>query len=79
MATTDAVLLASIIAMQGVLLRIYRAAMENTDPPSTKLVMGGWAALALGILVKGPVAPAVAAVTIIALCAWGDGAGRKVQ
>ena len=70
MATTDAVLLASIIGMQGVLLRIYRAAKENTDPPSTRLVMAGWAALALGIMVKGPVAPAVAAVTVIALCAY---------
>jgi 4-amino-4-deoxy-L-arabinose transferase-like glycosyltransferase len=79
MATTDAVLLATIIAMQGVLLRIYRAAKENTDPPSTKLVMAGWAALALGVLLKGPVAPAVALVTIIALLAWGDGAGRKLN
>ena len=79
MATTDAVLLATIIAMQTVLLRIYRAAKEGADPPATKLVMGGWAALALGILVKGPVAPAVALVTVIALLAWGDGAERKLN
>ena len=70
MATTDAVLLAAIIGMQGVLLRIYRTAKEDAAQPSTRLVMAGWAALALGIMVKGPVGPAVAAVTVIALCAY---------
>jgi 4-amino-4-deoxy-L-arabinose transferase-like glycosyltransferase len=70
MATTDAVLLASIVAMQGVLLSLYRAAKENTPPPSGKRIMAGWAALAIGILVKGPVAPAMAAATIVALMIW---------
>jgi 4-amino-4-deoxy-L-arabinose transferase-like glycosyltransferase len=69
-ATTDAVLLASTTAMQGVLLRLYRACREGSAPPSTGLVLAGWAALAVGILVKGPVAPGLAAVTLIALCAW---------
>ncbi len=70
-ATTDAVLLACTTAMQGVLLRVYRAAREPEAPqPSTALVLAGWAALALGILVKGPVAPALAAVTLIPLCLW---------
>lgn len=64
MATTDAVQLAAITAMQGVLLRLYRG------PISRKLALAGWAALAVGIMVKGPVAPAVAAVTILALALW---------
>ena len=58
-ATTDAVLLATIMGMQGVLLRLYQG------PISTRLALSGWAALAIGILVKGPVTPAVAAVTVI--------------
>jgi 4-amino-4-deoxy-L-arabinose transferase-like glycosyltransferase len=70
MATTDAVQLAAIALMQGVLLRIYRAAKEGMEQPSTSLVLAGWAGLAVGILVKGPVAPAVAAATIVALIVW---------
>ena len=70
-ATTDVVLLACCVAMQGVALRIYKASRVADAPsPSTGLVLAGWAALGLGILVKGPVAPALAAVTLIPLCLW---------
>jgi 4-amino-4-deoxy-L-arabinose transferase-like glycosyltransferase len=79
MATTDAVLLASVMGAQGVLLRVYRAAKEDTAPPSLRLVLAGWAALAVGILVKGPVAPAVTTVTIIALVGWDTWLDRKAQ
>jgi 4-amino-4-deoxy-L-arabinose transferase-like glycosyltransferase len=68
-ATTDAVLLATVIGVQGVLLRIYRASAEGT-PVTTRLAMWGWAAFALGILVKGPVIAGVAAATIAALLIW---------
>ena len=68
-ATTDAVLLATVMGVQGVLLRIYRAAAGGVAV-STRLVMWGWAALALGILVKGPVIAGVAAATIAALLIW---------
>jgi len=64
MATTDAMLLATIMVLQGILFRIYQG------PVSTRLALTGWAVLALGILVKGPVAPGVAAATVIALLAW---------
>ena len=70
MATTDAVLLACIIAMQAALLQVYRAAKTGADPPPKKLVLLGWAAVAIGILIKGPVAPGVALATLIALFAW---------
>ena len=70
MATTDAVQLAAIMAMQGVLLRVWRAVKENSPPPSRNLILSGWAALAVGILAKGPVAPAIAAATVIALFVW---------
>jgi len=70
MATTDAVLLAAITFAQGVLLRVWRAAKDNAPPPSGRLVLAGWAAMAVGILVKGPVAPGVAMATAITLMAW---------
>ena len=82
-ATTDAVLLACVIGMQGVLLRVWRAAQEDAPPPSRRLVLAGWAALAVGILVKGPVAPGVALATIVgcwlALGAWRDETGKVIR
>jgi 4-amino-4-deoxy-L-arabinose transferase-like glycosyltransferase len=70
-ATTDAVLLACVLGVQGVLLRVYRAAREPEAPqPSSWLVWLGWVACAAGILVKFPVVPGVAAVTVIGLVAW---------
>ena len=77
-ATTDAVQLACIVGMQGVLLRLYQdpsarpgeRSEDGHQKKSRRMVLWGWAALAFGILVKGPVAPAVAAVTILALAAW---------
>lgn len=70
-ATTDAVLLACVLGVQGVLLRLYRAAREEDfSDPRNRTVMWGWAALGLGILVKGPVILGVAASTLIALTGW---------
>lgn len=70
-ATTDAVLLACVLGVQGVLLRLYRAAREEGFPALRKrTVMWGWAALGFGILIKGPVVLGVAAFTLIALTAW---------
>src|SRR6478736_2417609 len=55
-ATTDAVLLACVLAVQGVLLRLYRAARDPDYPaPGNRIVMWGWAATGLGILVKFPI------------------------
>ena len=48
-ATTDAVLLACALAVQGVLLRLYRAARDPDAPqPSRRLVVAGWIACAAG-------------------------------
>src|ERR1700761_7708892 len=70
-ATTDAVLLACALGMQGVLLRLYRAARDETAPkPSQRLVQWGWAACAFGILVKFPVVPGVGIATMLGLVAW---------
>ena len=70
-ATTDAVLLAAILGAQGALLRVYLAARDSRrTPPARGIVLLGWAALGLGVLVKGPVALAIAALTVIGLSLW---------
>ncbi|MGH6887945.1 MAG: ArnT family glycosyltransferase [Rhizomicrobium sp.] len=69
MATTDAALLACVTAVQAALMRVYLFARGN-KPPSAALIFGGWAALAVGVLLKGPVIVAVAAVSAIAIALW---------
>lgn len=79
-ATTDAVLLACVIGVQGVLLRLYRAARDaDFVAPRNRAVMWGWAVLGFGILVKGPVVLAVAAVTLIGLVGWDFWEQRRNQ
>jgi 4-amino-4-deoxy-L-arabinose transferase-like glycosyltransferase len=71
-AKTDAVLLATIVATQGVLMRLYLAARqpETHGSPSRGLVLLGWAAFGLGVLVKGPVILTVCLTTIVGLVLW---------
>jgi 4-amino-4-deoxy-L-arabinose transferase-like glycosyltransferase len=70
-ATTDAVQLACVLGVMGVLMRVYLAGRNaQRAVPTTRLVLAGWAALSAGILVKGPVVPAVALITIVTLVAW---------
>jgi hypothetical protein len=70
-ATTDAVLLAAILAAQGVFLRIYKASRENRPlSHPVEFALLGWAAIGVGVLVKGPVAPAVPLLTLAALSLW---------
>lgn len=70
-ATTDAVLLAFALVVQGVLLRVYRAAREAQAPrPSTRLILLGWAAAGAGALVKFPLVPGVAIAAVLGLIAW---------
>lgn len=70
-ATTDAVQLACAMGVMGILLRAYIAGRDpHRHTPSIYLVLTGWVALAAGILVKGPVVPAVALATIVALVVW---------
>lgn len=79
MAKTDAMLLASIVIMQGALGRIYVATRSEltgrwedmvTTPPGTLTVSIFWIALGVGILIKGPVAILVGGATVIALTLW---------
>ncbi|HKT18087.1 MAG TPA: glycosyltransferase family 39 protein [Stellaceae bacterium] len=66
LAKTDAVLLACITAAQLALARLYLAARQGAQA-DWRIALLFWLALAFGILVKGPVGPAVSALTIILL------------
>ena len=66
LAKTDAVLLACVTAAQWALARLYLSARQGA-PGDWRFALLFWLALALGILVKGPVAPAVSVLTIAAL------------
>lgn len=69
-ATTDAVLLATIVAAESILIRFYLAARENKPPPGPWIALAGWAAIGISVLIKGPVIAAVLALTIIPLSLW---------
>lgn len=64
LAKTDAVLLATIVAAQGALARLYVGAAAER---SLRLALAFWAALGVGILVKGPMAPLVVGLTALTL------------
>ncbi|HEY3638117.1 MAG TPA: glycosyltransferase family 39 protein [Rhizomicrobium sp.] len=68
-ATTDAALLATVIAAQYALMRVYLAA-RGRSAPSRILILGGWAAVGAGLLIKGPVILAVLGATAFALSLW---------
>jgi 4-amino-4-deoxy-L-arabinose transferase-like glycosyltransferase len=68
-AKTDAALAGCITVAQAVLMRIYLSVRtpDTVMPPTRGLVMLGWTAFALGILIKGPVVVLVCGASIIAV------------
>ncbi len=68
LAKADAVLLACIILAQGALAHIYLARQAPRETVGTAALF--WVAIGVGILVKGPVAPAVAFLTILPLAIY---------
>lgn len=66
LAKTDAMLLATIVAAQGSLGRLYIQA-QRAQPTGAGTALTFWAAQGIGILIKGPVAPLVSILTIAAL------------
>jgi 4-amino-4-deoxy-L-arabinose transferase-like glycosyltransferase len=70
LATTDAALLALIVVAQGCLGVLYMAAQHGRSG-SVWYAAGFWLAQGLAILIKGPVAPMISALTIIALAFTG--------
>ncbi len=68
-AATDAVLCGTTTLAMAALARLYLA--ERGGPAAGKWVRPlFWSALSLAILVKGPIAPMVVALTLGALCLW---------
>ncbi|MBI1207821.1 MAG: phospholipid carrier-dependent glycosyltransferase [Azospirillum sp.] len=67
MAKTDACLLASVLLAQGVLARVWLGRL-GSDRPGWGLTCLFWAALGIGILIKGPIGPMVTVATAAALC-----------
>jgi len=68
---TDAVLIATVLASQGVLMRAYLSARDAARAaPTLGLALAGWTAFAIGVLLKGPIILAVCAVTIVAISLW---------
>lgn len=65
LAKTDAVLLASVVAMQAGMAQLYCRVQKDSNSINRLLFWGG---LGVGVLIKGPVAPAVALFTLIWLC-----------
>jgi 4-amino-4-deoxy-L-arabinose transferase-like glycosyltransferase len=64
-AKSDAALLAAIVLAQGALARIYLIRRKRQD--MVGIAAAFWIALGVGILIKGPVAPALAVLTLLPL------------
>jgi 4-amino-4-deoxy-L-arabinose transferase-like glycosyltransferase len=71
-AKTDAVLLATVATSQAILIRAYLSARAPATcaSPGLGLVLAGWAAFGLGVLVKGPVIALVCIAGILAVSLW---------
>jgi 4-amino-4-deoxy-L-arabinose transferase-like glycosyltransferase len=69
-AKTDAVLLATVLGSQALLMRAYLADKLGRAPPGLWLALGGWTAFAVGVMIKGPIIMAVLAVSIVAISLW---------
>jgi len=67
-ATTDAMLLASIVAAQGALGLIYTRSRSGENPGVLPALLF-WTAQGIGILLKGPVISMISVLTVIALVA----------
>jgi 4-amino-4-deoxy-L-arabinose transferase-like glycosyltransferase len=74
LATTDAVLLATVVTAQGALSQYYLRVGEDI-PPGPGVFVAFWVAQAMGILIKGPITPMISLLTIGCLVA----ADREVK
>ncbi len=66
-AKTDAMLLACVVAQQLALARHYLASRDAAQPAGAAWSLLFWLATAAGILIKGPIAPLVAVLTLLTL------------
>lgn len=80
MAKTDAMLTACIAIAQFLLARFYLARdgltpIPGTAPPGTASAVGLWLAVAVGVLIKGPLILLFCGATILMLAAWDRSVG----
>src|SRR5580693_8694197 len=68
LAKTDAVLLLTVVLAMSVLARVYLAPRRNDPQPGLGLLAVFWTALAVSILVKGPVILMVVGLAAASLC-----------
>jgi 4-amino-4-deoxy-L-arabinose transferase-like glycosyltransferase len=68
-AKTDAVLLGATTLAMAALARIY-AARRGGAPASRRIIWVMWSALAVAVLVKGPVGPMVMGLAMVTLAIW---------
>jgi 4-amino-4-deoxy-L-arabinose transferase-like glycosyltransferase len=73
-AATDAVLAGAVTLAMAALGRLYLASRGGA-PAGWRVKALFWVAVALSVLVKGPIGPLVIVLTLIALCVW-DRSGR---
>ena len=66
-AITDTVLLSTVIFSQGFLALIYFSYQPGRKTP-VRYAVGFWLAQSAGILIKGPIAPMVALLTVLVIC-----------
>jgi len=69
-AKTDAVLLATVVGAQAVLMRAYLARDPEHAQLTLRTALLGWLSFALGILIKGPVILGVVGMTLVVLLIW---------
>jgi len=66
-ATTDAALLVTALAAEGALARFYLFRDEIPSPRRWRLAAIFWTAIAVSVLLKGPIVPGIVALTALAL------------
>ena len=67
-AKTDATLLATVLASQLALAKLYLQGFREGVRPGLLTVLLFWGALAIGILIKGPITPMISVLTVVGLC-----------
>ena len=68
-AATDGALCGAMTLAMAALGRTYLAA-RNGKPIKRRVKVAFWAAFAVAVLLKGPIAPLIVALTLISLCVW---------
>lgn len=69
-AKTDAMLCATVTVAMAVLSRFYIAHREGQATPSRRYKLALWSAIAVGVLIKGPIILMVVGLTLVALGVW---------